>query len=135
MNGVWKAPPTGSGMTLRAPSSLAMAPASAMASASPAITIWPAPLRLATQTSPVARAQASVTMASSAAEDGRHGARAGVGGGLHGCPRSVTRRTPSARASEPAAVRAEYSPRLCPAATAQVTPRSRTASCTTRLRT
>ena len=101
MNGVWNAPPTGSGITLRAPSSLAMAPASAMASGSPAITTWPAPLRLATQTSPVARRQASATTSSSAPRmaaivPGRASAAACMA-----APRSVTRRTPSARVERP----------------------------------
>ena len=44
MSGVWKAPATGNGMTLRAPSSLAMAPARATASAVPAMTTWPGAL-------------------------------------------------------------------------------------------
>ena len=61
-----------------------MAPASAMASASPAITTWPAPLLLATHTSPVALAHACLDDVVVGAEDGGHGAGPGVGGGLHG---------------------------------------------------
>ncbi len=41
---VWKAPATGIGRTLRAPSSLAMVPARATASAVPAMTTWPGAL-------------------------------------------------------------------------------------------
>ena len=50
-------------------------------------------------------------------------------------PRSVTSFTPSAKDRTPAAVRAVYSPRLCPATRAGSTPRRSTASSTTRLRT
>ena len=84
MNGVWKAPPTGSGSTLRAPRSLASAVASAMASGSPAITTWPAPLLLATHTSPVAASQAARDGVVVGAEHRGHRAGSGVGGGLHG---------------------------------------------------
>ena len=98
MNGVWKAPPTGSGSTLRAPRSLASAVASAMASGSPAITTWPAPLLLATHTSPVAASHAAATASSSAPSTaaivpGRASAAACMA-----APRSVTRRTPSSSA-------------------------------------
>ena len=101
MNGVWNAPPTASGRTLRAPSSLAMAVASAMASASPAITTCPAPLLLATHTSPAACSQAAATTSSSAPRTaamvpGRPSAAACMA-----APRSVTRRTPSSRRSGP----------------------------------
>ena len=41
MSAVWKAPATGIGITLRAPSSLAMAPARVTASTVPAMTVWP----------------------------------------------------------------------------------------------
>ena len=84
MNGVWKAPPTGSGSTLRAPRSLASAVASAMAAGSPAITTWPAPLLLATHTSPVAASQAARDGVVVGAEHRGHRPGSGVGGGLHG---------------------------------------------------
>ena len=44
MSGVWKAPDTGMGMTLRAPSSLASTATVATASAVPATTTWPGAL-------------------------------------------------------------------------------------------
>ena len=84
MNGVWNAPPTGRGSTLRAPRSLASAVASAMASGSPAITTCPAPLLLATHTSPVAASHAARDGVVVGAEHGGHRAGSRVGGGLHG---------------------------------------------------
>ena len=120
--GVERAARPAAASTLRAPSSFASLPAAAMASGSPAITTCPAPLRLATHTSPPACSQASATTSSSAPRTaaivpGRASAAACMA-----APRSVTRRTPSARARLPTAVRAEYSPRLWPAAMPQRTP-------------
>ena len=54
-----------------------------MASASPAITTCPAPLLLATHTSPAACSQARRDDVVISAQDGGHGARTAIGGRLH----------------------------------------------------
>ena len=85
------------GSTLRAPDSLAIAVASAMASGSPAITTWPAPLLLATHTSPAGLAQADATTSSSAPRTAAMVPGRASAAACMAAPRSVTRRTPSSR--------------------------------------
>ena len=128
MSGVWKAPPTGRAMARLAPISLAMAMALSMASGAPAMTTWPGPLWLASQTSPPVRLQAMRTSSSSRPRTAAMVPSRSSAAACMASPRSVTSRTALAKSSTPAAVRAEYSPRLWPAWPAPSTPRRTTAS-------
>ena len=112
MNGVWNAPPTGSGMTFLAPSSLAAADARPTPSGDPAMTTWPGALKLATHASPSARRQATSQSSSSRPSTAAIVPGLSSAAACMASPRSTTVRTPSSNDSAPVAVSAEYSPRL-----------------------
>src|SRR5208283_5212356 len=117
MSAEWKGAETGSMTARLAPDCEAISTARLTAAASPEMTVWSGELRLAAvQTAPsAARLQASAT---TAVDTPRMAAMAPWPGGTASCmywPRLWTRRTASANCSEPAATRAEYSPRLWPA--------------------
>ena len=135
MNGVWKAPDTCSGMIFFAPSSLACRPAAATALGAPAMTTWPGALKLATQTSASARLQATSTRSSSSPSTAAMVPGLAIPASCMASARSTTRRTPSSNDNAPVAVRAVYSPKLCPAQKLGSMPRRSTASSTMRLET
>ncbi len=120
ISGEWKGAETASSVALRTPRSLASAIARSTARRWPATTVWPGALRLATaQTSPGTAASASrATAATAAASSPRNAAIAPSPTGTASCissPRRRTSRSAASKSSAPAATRAEYSPRLCPA--------------------
>ena len=97
MNGVWKAPDTGSGITFLAPSSLATMPAATTPSGEPAMTTWPGALKLATHTSLSARRQATSTWSSSRPSTAAIVPGFSMPASCIASARSLTRRTPSSK--------------------------------------
>ena len=85
MSAEWAATETGSTMPRRAPRSLAPATAASTAARSPEITTWPGALRLATVRLPCGSAEGDQLGEPRVieADDGRHGARSSLAGGLH----------------------------------------------------
>ena len=82
MSGVWNAPPTGSAIARRTPSSFARAIAASRPSGVPASTICPGALSLASQHASGAAAHASSRLLFGRAEQRGHAAGVRVGGGL-----------------------------------------------------
>ena len=130
MNGVWKAPPTATGVTLRAPSSHGQRRRRVdtrrgvagddqvlgrVVVGDPDVAVGP----------PAGDVDGLVVEA----ENRRHHARAvSSAAACMASPRSATMATPSSKASAPAATRAVYSPRLWPAHAVGSMPSRSTAS-------
>ncbi|MEY5059688.1 MAG: hypothetical protein RJA51_1435 [Actinomycetota bacterium] len=133
MNGVWNAPDTCSDMTRFAPSSFACSPAFSTPAGDPAMTTCPGALKLATHTSMSARRHATSTWSSSSPRTAAMVPGLTVPASCMASARSTTNRMPSSKESAPVAVRAVYSPRLCPAQKLGSMPSRSTASRTMRL--
>ena len=82
--GVWKAPETGMGSTLRAPSSLAWPVARAMPSSVPAMTTWPGRVVVGHPDVGLGPLAGGLGVVVGDADQRGHGARPGVGRLLHG---------------------------------------------------
>src|SRR5689334_3682880 len=126
MSEQWNGALTGSSTLLRPPRSAASATARSTAGLSPAMTICCVELTLATSTTcPCAASRTTASTASSASP--MIAAIAPVPTGTASCMNSPRLRTICAASrsdSAPAVTSAEYSPRLCPPASAGVSPRS-----------
>ena len=119
MSGLWNGALTGSFIILRQPRALRISMAASTASAWPAMTIWPGPLKLAgTTTRPVWVWAVRQAASTSAALTPRMAAMAPTPTGTATCmarPRSRTVATAAPKVRAPAATRALYSPREWPA--------------------
>ncbi len=118
MSGEWAATETGSSIARRHPAAFAARMAASTAVRSPERTTWPGEFRFATVRIPPA-APAATTSGSRASSRPMSAAIAPGRPAPEACmssPRTRTSRTASARASDPAATRAEYWPIEWPAA-------------------
>src|SRR5664280_526960 len=122
INGEWKAPPTGSAVARRQPSSRCRAIRSSRPSVVPLTTIWPVPLMLAIHTSArssnASRAWPSPPIRATIDPGEACAARAIA------APRTAINRAPSSMLNSPDATRAVSSPRLWPRRKRARTPRS-----------
>ena len=124
MREVWKGPLTFRGITRLAPASLARRPASSTAAASPPMTICPGQFRLAISATPrrEAASQHFWRVARSSISTAAMALGRSCTAPAMAFPRKATRSMAVTGSKTPAAHRAEYSPRLSPAAMAGRTP-------------
>ena len=126
MRAEWNGALTGRTTLFRPPRAAAPRTARSTAPRCPAITICPGELMFATPTTSPCAASAHTSSATDSSTPSR-AAMAPTPTDTASCmnsPRLRTSRTASANRSAPATTSAEYSPRLCPAASCGVTPRS-----------